>query len=139
MRLPRSARVAALTLSAIAGCALPGFGPAHLQAARDQAVPSGGERRLEVLVLEVTNCNVCGLVKQNIHPIYERTPYARHIPMRFIDVSRIDETKLGLNGRIDTVPTTVLMLNGREVDRIPGYLAPENFLHILSRLIDNAE
>lgn len=116
-----------------------GLGAGRSEAARDQAAATGGERRLEVLVLEIANCNVCGLVKQNIHPIYARTPHAQRIPMRFIDVTRIDETKLGLNGRIETVPTTVLMRDGREVDRIAGYLAPANFLHILARMIDNAE
>ena len=107
-------------------------------AAPDQTTPSSGRHR-EILVLEVDGCHVCGLVKQNILPVYQLTPRAREIPMRFVDATRLDEMKIGLNSKIDTVPTTVLMVDGREANRIAGYWAPETFMRLIVRMIDSAE
>ncbi len=114
-------------------------GATSSQAARDQSTPSAGGHRLEILVLEVDGCHVCGLVRQNIQPIYQQTPRAREIPMRFVDATRLDEMKIGLSSRLDTVPTTVLMVDGREASRIAGYWAPETFMRLIVRMIDSAD
>ncbi len=129
----RLVRLLLLILVAIAGA-----GPFRAEAARDVAAEVRA-RRIEVLVLEVSGCTICGLVRQNIQPIYERSPHARTAPMRFIDVTKLDETTVGLSSRINQVPTTVVMVDGREVDRIAGYWAPETFMQMLSRMLDNAE
>ena len=118
--------------------ALIGLGIGRSEAARDPSAPAGA-RRIEILVLEANNCQICGLMRQNIQPLYEQTPRARQIPMRFVDVTRLDELKLGLSSRIDTVPTTVVMADGVETDRIAGYWAPETFMRMIVRMIDNAE
>ena len=44
-----------------------------------------------------------------------------------------------LNGPITMVPTAVLVKQGREVDRIPGYWGPDNFFKMVSYLISKAE
>lgn len=106
-----------------------------LGAARDEATPLRAER-LEILVLEVRSCTICHLVRDNNQPAYERSPRARTIPMRFVDVTRLDETKLGLNGPITVVPTFVFMRDGKEIDRINGYVAPETFFRALSTVTD---
>ena len=127
-------------VACVAIVALIGLGIGRIEAARDQAAsPASGARRIEVLVLETSNCQICGLVRQNILPLYEQTPRARQVPMRFVDVTRLDELKLRLNARIDTVPTTVIMADGVETDRIAGYWAPDMFLRMIVRMIDNAE
>ncbi|MEZ5853806.1 MAG: hypothetical protein R3D67_03315 [Hyphomicrobiaceae bacterium] len=76
---------------------------------------------MELLVIEVRGCSICDLVRIHIQPAYEATPRALHVPMRYIDITHIDELKLGLNTRVSTLPTIVLMQDGREVDRISGY------------------
>ena len=129
----RLTRLVLLVLVALAAA-----GPFRAEAARDVAAEVRA-RRIEVLVLEVSGCTICGLVRQYIQPLYERSPHARAAPMRFVDVTRLDETTFGLNSRISQVPTTVVMVDGREVDRIAGYWAPETFMHMLSRMLDNAE
>lgn len=106
----------------------------ELRAARDIAATATDER-MELLVLEIRNCAICGLVRTHLQPAYERTPRARDMPMRYVDVTSLDETKLGLKAPIDTVPTIVLMRNGQEVDRIAGYLAPEMFFTVLTHMI----
>ncbi len=130
MRFFRLLLVSALVASAL--------GATSSQAARDQRLPASA-RRIEILVLEVDGCHICGLVKQNIQPVYEQTPRAREIPMRFVNAARLDEMKIGLSSRIDTVPTTVLMVDGREASRIAGYWAPETFMRLIVRMIDSAE
>ena len=58
--------------------------------------------------------------------------------MRFVDVGDLDALKLGLNTRIDTVPTTLVMVDGVEADRIAGYWAPDMFMRMIVRMIENA-
>ena len=41
--------------------------------------------------------------------------------------------------RIDTVPTAVVMRDGREVDRIVGYWGPTNFFKLLSHILARVE
>ena len=95
--------------------------------------------RLELVVLEVKNCTICSLVRTNIQPAYERSPHARAVPLRYVDITSIDEMGLGLKARVDTVPTVVLLRDGAEVDRITGYVAPETFFHALKYMMDRAE
>lgn len=127
-----------ITASAL-GIALLGLlaaGP--LVAALDPAPPKQEYRR-ELLVLEVRNCGVCALVRENIQPEYELSPRSREVPLRYVDVTAIDERKLGLTTPVDTLPTIVLMQDGREVDRIAGYVAPNLLLEALDRMIQATE
>ena len=41
--------------------------------------------------------------------------------------------------RIDTLPTAVVMRDGREVDRIVGYWGPTNFFKLLSHILMRME
>ena len=113
-------------------------GPFRAEAARDAAAQVSA-RRIEVLVLEVQDCAICSFVRQRMQPLYERSPRAKTAPMRFVDVTNLDETTIGLSSRITQVPTTVVMVDGREVDRIAGYWAPDMFMQIITRMLDNAE
>lgn len=108
-----------------------------LGAARNPSDPAAGSR-LELLVIEVAGCTVCDLVRLHIQPAYEGSPRARLAPMRYVDITNIDEIKLGLASRVATVPTIVLMRDGREVDRIAGYTGPGNFFAALSEMMELA-
>lgn len=110
---------------------------APLNAARTDATAPAN--RLELLVIEVAGCKVCDLVRAHIQPAYESTPRARSIPMRYVDVTNRDELTLGLNERVATVPTIVLLRDGREVDRIAGYTGPQNFLVAISAMLDSID
>lgn len=123
-----------LTLAILALMLVVQAGPRRVEAARDLATP-GKAVRMELLVLEIQGCTFCPLVKTHIQPAYERTPHARDMPMRYVDVTTQDETRLGLNRPIDTVPTIVLMRDGREVDRVSGFVGPENFLKVLTHML----
>jgi thioredoxin-related protein len=93
------------------------------------------ESRLELLVVEVENCVYCGLFRRNVAPTYKSSGRAKLVPMRFIDINAPDVDRLALNAPIDSVPTVLVVENGREVGRIAGYVGPEIFFHSLNQLL----
>lgn len=93
------------------------------------------EENLQLVVLEVANCVYCSLFRRYIVPAYATSPKAHSLPMKFIDMNDKAYDELGLDGPVDTVPTTVLLHNNREIGRIPGYLGPENFFHAVNHLM----
>jgi hypothetical protein len=114
------------------------LGPSSLDAAVDVSRTSG-EAHFELMVLEVRDCAVCGLVRERIQPAYDRSPRALTVPMRYVDITSLDELQLGLKSRVDTVPTIVLMRDGKEVDRMTGYLGPELFFFALNTMFARVE
>jgi thioredoxin-related protein len=89
----------------------------------------------ELLVFEVEGCSYCMLFRRDVAPAYERSPRARQVPMRFIDANKSDISRLNLAEPLKVVPTIVLMVDGREVERITGYMGPEPFFHMISSLL----
>ena len=89
----------------------------------------------ELLVFERKDCVYCFIFRRDVVPGYRQSPRARDIPMRFIDMEKADLTGLHLRAPLTMLPTIVLMRNGREVDRISGYMGPEPFYHMVSRLM----
>lgn len=89
----------------------------------------------ELLVFERKGCAYCFIFRRDVVPGYRQSPRARDIPMRFIDTETADLTHMRLRAPLTMLPTVVLMRNGREVDRISGYMGPEPFYHMISRLM----
>jgi len=89
----------------------------------------------ELLVFEVEGCAYCALFRRDVAPAYERSPRAQHVPMRFVDANKADISRLRLAEPLKVVPTVVLMVDGREVERITGYMGPEPFFHMISTLM----
>jgi hypothetical protein len=94
---------------------------------------------LEVLVFEHANCVYCRVFRRDVLPQYHQAVGANVAPLRFVDIAKDDTDGLGLNSRIDTLPTAVVMRNGREVDRIVGYWGPTGFFQLLSRILAKME
>ncbi len=93
------------------------------------------DSRFEVLVVEIDNCIYCGLFRRDVAPTYTASQRAKAAPMRFVDINAPDVDRLSLSAPIDSVPTVLIIENGREVGRIAGYVGPETFFHSLSRLL----
>lgn len=89
----------------------------------------------ELLVFEVEGCAYCMLFRRDVAPAYQRSPRASRVPMRFIDANKANISRLKLAEPLKVVPTIVLMINGREVERITGYMGPEPFFHMISSLM----
>lgn len=89
----------------------------------------------ELLVFETGNCPYCFIFRRDVAPGYLKSQRAKDVPLRFIDVHEVDLSTMNLSDPITMVPTVVLMRNGREVSRITGYMGPEPFFHMVSRLM----
>jgi hypothetical protein len=113
------------------GCAAVGAGP--VSEATSNA--SAHLARLKLLVFEHADCRACRLLRQDLTAFYEQAGYAAAAPLRFVDIAQSDITTLELRGPLTVVPTTVLMREGQEVDRISGYWSREDFGRMLAYLI----
>jgi thioredoxin-related protein len=118
-----------LLLAALCAGALPGRAVVDLETS---ALP---DSRLELLVVEVDNCIYCGIFRRDVAPTYQGSERSRTVPMRFVDINAPDVDRLSLTGPIDSVPTVLVVENGREVGRIAGYVGPEFFFHSLNRIL----
>ncbi len=124
---------AAILFSAVA---LSGAG----QAARDVSVtPAKTGPRLEILVFETEACSYCEIFRRDVAPGYRLAPIAASAPLRFIDVAKVDLDRIGLARRVEILPTTVLMRDGQEVERIAGLTAADTYYVLVRNMIAKNE
>ncbi len=110
------------------------------QAARDAMIPvAPNGPRLELLVFETEACSYCEIFRRDVAPGYRLAPLAAMAPLRFVDVAKVDLDHIGLAARLDVLPTTVLMRDGREVERITGLTAAETYYVLLRHMIAKNE
>jgi hypothetical protein len=91
--------------------------------------------RMEILVFETERCVYCRIFRRDVVPQYETSQRARIAPIRFVEAKTANHQALGLDGPITILPTVVVMREGRESGRITGYLGPEPFFHMITRVI----
>lgn len=94
---------------------------------------------IELLVFERTGCTYCRVFRRDVVPKYRHAVRGEALPLRFVDIDEVDPASLALVARIDTLPTAVIMRDGREVDRIVGYWAPDTFFKMLSHILARME
>ena len=94
---------------------------------------------MELIVFEHPDCTYCRAFRQNIGPTYPHSVPAAEAPLRYVDIAKSDIGGLHLSERIDTLPTAVVMRNGREVDRIVGYWGPTGLFQLLSHILAKME
>ena len=93
---------------------------------------------IELLVYEHRDCVYCQLFRRDVLPRYQQG-LAGELPIRFVDVATAGNGGPGLRRKVDSLPTAILMLGGRGVDRIVGYWGPDNFFKLLAHLRAKAE
>jgi thioredoxin-related protein len=93
----------------------------------------------ELVVFEADGCIYCQNFRSDVLPLYRESQIGRETPIRFVNVSRSDETKMGLSGAITIAPTVVLMHQGQEIDRIVGYTGPFNFMKMVAWMLGRSE
>ncbi len=109
------------------------------RARSDLGKPAAAISPYELIVFEVDGCTYCQDFRLQIVPLYTSSPLGREAPMRFVNVSRSDETKMGISTAITIAPTVVLMRDGREVDRIVGYPGPLNFMKMVNYMMGRGD
>ena len=107
----------------------------HAQARRDAGPPTVQAAPYELVVFEADGCIYCQNFRQDVLPLYKESTLAREVPIRFVNLSRADESGMGLSYAITIAPTVVLLHDGREVDRISGYTGPFNFLKLVNHML----
>jgi thioredoxin-related protein len=112
------------------------IGRAH--ATRDIETSALPEPKVELVVVEAPGCKYCRLFRRDIVPLYAISPRAREAPLRFVELATARAGKLTLASPVDVVPTILILRNGRETGRIPGYLAPESFFRLVNHLLARA-
>ena len=105
------------------------------RAARDLDPVSFSPRGEELVVFEARPCPYCELFRRDVLPGYQMSKSSAEATMRFVDVGQTDIAKLPLAAPLTTVPTVVLMRNGREVGRIAGYTGPETFFKLVAHML----
>lgn len=95
---------------------------------------SAAPSRYEILVFEKAGCRYCEVFRADIAKRYKDLPQASKMPMRFVDVEKVDIGALGLRDGLKLVPTAVVMRDGAEVDRIQGLTSAQNFLLLLQHI-----
>jgi len=128
-----------ILIAAVIACLLlPLAGHDAGRAALNGAAPTGTPA-VELLVFERTDCAYCRVFRRDVLPKYRHAVRDDAVPLRFVDIDKSDTERLALKARIDTLPTAVLMKNGREVDRIAGYWGPDNFFKLLAHMLAKVE
>jgi thioredoxin-related protein len=111
-------------------------GGATGRAALDPAASARGPD-IELAVYEHRDCVYCQLFRRDVLPRYQQglaAELAAELPIRFVDIAASGNEGSGLARKVDMLPTVVLMLGGREIDRIVGYWGPENFFKLLAHM-----
>ena len=99
--------------------------------------PPAAERipQAEVVVFEVEGCVYCELFRRDVWPAFRISPRHAEMPLRFVDVRRIDLADWPLTAPVTVVPTVVVMRDGREIGRMTGYTGPEAFFQQMRHLM----
>jgi len=120
-----------LAMLVLAAIASPSAAPAGADIETSALTPS----RLEIVVVEEPNCLYCSLFRRDLFPAYAVSPRAREVPMRFLDVRELATSRLGLKSPISVVPTILVLADGEEIGRIPGYATREIFFSSINALL----
>jgi thioredoxin-related protein len=124
-----------LSLALMAALALVCRPMSEAAARGDAGGATGSLPRYELVVFEADGCIYCEAFRQQVVPLYAASTTGREVPLRFVNVSKSDETKMGITGAITIAPTIVLLRDGREVDRITGYTGPTNFMQMVAWML----
>ena len=109
------------------------------QSARDPAATASGSASIELVVFVTAVDPYSARFRSVIVPAYERSGRAERLPLRLLDVARLETPAPTLAEPIASVPTAVLLKDGSEVGRIAGYADPRDFFLMLDRLLAATE
>jgi thioredoxin-related protein len=130
----RLARMPALVVLAMLVLAALGS-PSAAPLARDIETSALAASRLEIVVVEERDCLYCRLFRRDLFPAYAASPRARDVPMRFLDAGDLASSRLTLKSAVDVVPTILVLADGAEIGRVPGYATREIFFSSINALL----
>lgn len=115
-----------LAAALAAALALSGPGGGFAKPTTATTATTGQEApRSEVVVFEIGGCRYCTAFRDNLGARYLASTTNAVAPLRYVDVGKLDASAFQLRSEITTVPTIVLLQDGKEVDRVEGYPVSE--------------
>lgn len=135
MSVHRQSPSRALLVAALVGATTVGMtrGVAHAQ-----TVDAARHAAVELVMVEQAGCVWCARWNQEIAPIYPRTVEGQTAPLRRIDKHQPVPDELALAGSIIFTPTFILVVGGKEVQRIEGYVGEGFFWGMLTVMLHEA-
>ena len=110
-----------------------------VDAARNDKIVTPTYGPYELVVIEVEGCKYCEVLRRDVMPVFNASPEARELPLRFLDLNTPEASQLELTeGPLTTVPTVLLVKANREVGRAAGYMGPEGFFHSIKWMMSRA-
>jgi thioredoxin-related protein len=103
-----------------------------LQRVLQASKPASG---YELVVFQRDPCTYCDVFRRDVLPRYQDGQYAREAPIRFVDIDTGSVADLAVSTPLTVLPTAVVLKDGVEIGRIPGYTGPENFFHLMSYIL----
>ena len=91
-------------------------------------------RAAELLMFESGGCIYCLRWDRDVGSIYDKTPEAKILPLRRIDVDRQSASGVALQSPVRYTPTFVVVDKGREIGRIEGFISDDSFWGLLDVL-----
>ena len=92
-----------------------------------------------LLMAEEPGCIYCARWNEEIAPIYPKTMEGKAAPLRRIDITEPLPTDIVLDRRITFTPTFVLLIEGREIQRLEGYPGEDFFWGLLEMMLKEAD
>lgn len=89
----------------------------------------------ELVVFETEGCVYCRLFRRDVVPDYLKSEAAQQVPLRFVDVDNAGSLEPFLSSPLTIIPTTVLLVDGREAGRIAGYPGSAAFQQMVSHML----
>lgn len=90
---------------------------------------------IELIAFEAPGCIYCPILRRDVVPTYEASRAGRTAPLRFVDLNDAAADRIKLVAPITMVPTLVLVRDGVEIGRIPGYMGRENVHRLLDTML----
>ncbi len=95
---------------------------------------SGVAQAAELLMFDQAGCVYCQRWDRDVGSLYGKTPEAKSLPLRRIDIQNQKASGITLASPVRYTPTFVVADNGREVGRITGYSNDDSFWGLLDAL-----
>lgn len=96
---------------------------------------AGSVQAAELIMFERAGCVYCARWNADVAPGYAKTPEGQRAPLRRHDLALGQIQGVELNRPVRFSPTFVLVDNGREVDRITGYMDNASFWGLFAPMI----
>jgi thioredoxin-related protein len=93
----------------------------------------------EVLVFQRDPCTYCDVFRRDVLPRYLDGKFATQAPMRFVDIDTGSSADLGISTPLSVLPTAVVLKNGVEIARIPGYTGPDTFFRLMDHILGSTK